>query len=86
MSFLKQTIVTANGREVSFTSHEAHNGIIHELVSSGMDYIYNVNGTIQKEISKFPQFSTFANLIQTQFGGILDHQNFPLTVLVPTNR
>jgi transforming growth factor-beta-induced protein len=82
-----QTITTANGREVSFTGHEAHNGIVHELVTSGMDYVYSVNGTLGKEISAFPQFSTFIDLIQTQFGGILEHTTaFPMTVLVPTNR
>jgi hypothetical protein len=42
---------------------------------------------LQKEISAFPQFATFVNLIQTQFGGILDHTPaFPMTILVPTNR
>ena len=56
-------------------------------VSSGMDYIYSVNGTLFKEISAYPQYSSFAQLIQTQFGGILEHvTSFPITVLVPTNR
>ena len=52
-----------------------------------MDYIYSVNGTLFKEISAYPQYTSFAQLIQTQFGGILEHvSSFPITVLVPTNR
>ena len=79
-------MTTANGREVSFTGHEAHNGIVHELVSSSMDYVYAINGTLEKEISSFQQFQTFIELIQSHYGAILNHSPaFPMTVLVPTN-
>lgn len=81
-----QKVITANGREVSFTNYEAHNGMIHELVSSGMDYIYQVNGTLEHEIGLYPQFSTFITLVKTHLGDVLNHNTgFVLTVLVPTN-
>ena len=71
---------------MAFSGHEAHNGIIHELVSNGMDYIYSVNGTLEKEISAFPQYKTFVHLIQSQYGSVMDHSSaFPMTILVPTS-
>lgn len=81
-----KTVTTANGRVVIFTGHEAYNGIVHEL-KTGMDYIYGRDGTLHEELSQLPQFTSFVNLMDMHFPGLLKHaSSFTLTLLAPPNR
>ena len=78
--------MTANGREVTFTSYKAFNGVVHELKTAGMDYIYARNATLFSEIAAVPRFSLFADYVEKNgLMGPLTSKDFAYTVLVPNN-
>lgn len=78
-------VVTANGRPVIATDHEARNGVLH-VIGEVMSSVYKRQGSIISEIDECcPQHSELVELVKLAgLYGTLD-ENGPFTLLAPNN-
>lgn len=83
MSFFFQ--VTANGRVISSTDHEARNGVIH-IIDNVMSSVYDRAGSVVSELDDCcPEHSIVLDLIED--AKLFDKLNTrgPFTFLAPNN-